>query len=468
MEEIRFGTDGWRAILADQFTFDNVRQIAQAVSEYLIAKNQTSAGIAVSYDTRFLSSTFARHFAEVVASNDIPVLLSANYTPTPVLSFAVKNYGLSAGIMVTASHNPYFYNGIKFKGPYGGPVMNDVTSQIESLLGFHKSASHPELIQRNIQHIDFFPEYQQQIEKFIKFESLAEFREGLIVDPMAGAGCGFIDKLLQTSGLHFESIFSYPDPYFGNRLPEPIPKNLEVLSRTVRNKKASLGLALDGDADRFGAVDGSGEFVELHDVMPLFLEHLIKSKKLSGKVVRTTSLATTVDMLARELKCEVLEVPVGFKNVTERMIGDDVLIGGEESGGFGYKGHLPERDGILSVLLLLELLGEQQTDIRELVAHLREKYGPFSYERIDRYHDIEDLHRRLQQLRKNPPDQIAGVTVSKVNLIDGLKLYFGENTWMLIRVSQTEPLVRIYVAAPDRNLVKKILHSGLKLMTGKK
>ncbi len=466
MNRIRFGTDGWRAIIADGFTVGNVRRVARALSEYLKSIQQTDSGMAISYDTRFMSAQFARHFAEVIASNRIPVYLSSHFTPTPMLSFAVKNRQLAAGVMVTASHNPYFYSGIKFKAAYGGPVMDDVTSRIETFLDRSIPASDSGIINTYIHETDFSNEYRAQITDFIDFDRLKNFKGSLVVDMMHGAASGFMERIFKQANIPFTSIHSQPDPCFGNRLPEPIPKNLEALSETIRKQKADIGLALDGDADRFGVLDENGIFVELHDLMPLLLEYLATRRRLTGKVIRTTSMATTVDKLARELHCEVSEVPVGFKNVTQRMIREDVLIGGEESGGFGYKGHIPERDGILSGLLLLELLADRQATIGELIRELRKKYGPFSYGRIDRYHDLHDLSVRMEILRKNPPGEIGGFRVDRVSTIDGIKFYFDEDTWMLVRVSQTEPLVRIYVAAPESVIVDRILQAGLNLMTG--
>ncbi len=463
---IRFGTDGWRAIIADAFTFENIRIVAQAVSDFVNSLENRDNGLGISYDTRFMSPQFARLIAEVISSNNIPVFLSKHFTPTPVLSFAVKNRKLAGGIMVTASHNPYQYSGLKFKADYGGPAMIGMTQDIERQLFKNKPRHEPQLVKKNIHEVDFSKEYADHLRSFLRFDLINSWEAKIIYDPMNAAGSQIFQQLLSHSKSKIQTINKKPDPLFGGNLPEPILSNLRKLQTTVIRSQADVGLATDGDADRFGVLDDRGEFVQLHDLMPLLFAYLLKTRGWSGDVIRTTSMANTIDKIAEENGRKVIEVPVGFKNVTEKMLEMDVLIGGEESGGFGYKNHIPERDGILSCLLLIEMLSAEQQSVRSMVAELREKYGPFSYDRIDQYFDHEILTRNLIALQKQPPEKIGEFQVESISLIDGIKFYFADSSWMLMRVSQTEPLGRIYVGSDSDNKVKQLLREGVRLLTG--
>jgi len=467
MTPIQFGTDGWRAIIADEFTFENVRIIAQAWSDHLIEHSSQSKGVAVSYDTRFMSDRFARAIAEVVASNKIPVFLSKSVMPTPVLSFTVKDKRLAGGIMVTASHNPYYYNGIKFKGAYGGPVLSEVTDQIAKKINQNKPRIDPALIRQYLVEEDFFDVYEQHLQSYLKFDVIGQGSFPLIYDPMHGAGAGLLNRLLRDTSCRLESIHDTLDPLFNGKHPEPIPENLTELIRLVKSKQGYMGIATDGDADRFGVIAEDGQFAQLHDLMPLLFRYLVESRGWSGQVVRTTSMADTIDRVAQKYGRTIIEVPVGFKHVTEIMLKEDILIGGEESGGFGFKNHLPERDGLLSSLLLLEMLAAYRCRLVDLIRQLREDFGPFAYGRIDRYDDYERLQKNLSDLRGASPKQLAGYNIERVSLIDGIKFYFENGAWMLIRVSQTEPLARIYVGADEKCLVDQLLQAGVELITKK-
>ncbi|MDZ7318280.1 MAG: phosphoglucomutase/phosphomannomutase family protein [candidate division KSB1 bacterium] len=465
MTTIKFGTDGWRAIIADAFTFENVRVIAQAVSNYILSINHGERGLAISYDVRFLSQQFARTMAEVISSNGIPVFLSQHFTPTPVLSFAVSQRQLAGGIMITASHNPYYYNGVKFKGEYGGPAMIGLTQAIENQLHRNQPRHDEALIQRNLHVVDFVQEYVLHLRRFLNWDLIHNFDAVMVYDAMHGAGCHVLHHLLSQAAGRLVRIRNMPDPMFGQALPEPIPKNLAPLMRAVVRHHAAVGLATDGDADRFGIVDSSGHFVDLHDLMPLLFSYLIESRHWSGDVVRTTSMANTIDRLAAKHGRKVWEVPVGFKHVTETMLENNIMIGGEESGGFGYRDHIPERDGILSCLLVVEMLAAKKQPIQEMVAQLRQEFGPFAYGRIDEYSQPEIMAANMAALRNSPPERIGDFVVDSVLLIDGIKFYFTDHSWMLIRVSQTEPLARVYVAADCHDKVTSLLQQGVQLIT---
>lgn len=467
MAPVQFGTDGWRAVIADEFTFENVRGIAQAWSDYLIEDSSAHHGVAVAYDTRFMSGQFARAFAEVVASNKISVFLSHTVMPTPVLSFIVKAKQLDGGAMITASHNPYYYNGIKFKAAYGGPVMSEVTEQIAAKMNQNKPRIDRALIRQYLVEENFFTAYQRHMQNYLKFDVLGQGSFPIIYDPMHGAGTGLLKRLLVGTSRRIKSVHSKSDPLFNGKHPEPIPENLTDLIRMVKKQPGTLGIATDGDADRFGVIAEDGQFAQLHDLMPLLFQYLLESRGWPGQVVRTTSMADTIDKMAQKYKRRVIEVPVGFKHVTEVMLREDILIGGEESGGFGFRNHLPERDGLLSSLLLLEMLAAYRCSLRDLIRQLRKDYGPFAYGRIDHYDDYGRLQKNLSDLRGASPEQLAGYKIKRISLIDGIKFYLENGAWMLIRVSQTEPLARIYVGADEKEPVNQLLQAGVELITKK-
>ncbi|MFA4838609.1 MAG: phosphoglucomutase/phosphomannomutase family protein [Candidatus Neomarinimicrobiota bacterium] len=462
---IKFGTDGWRAVIADEFTSFNVRAVAQALCDYLISAGSAQNGVAIGFDTRFLSAEFAEAVAEVIASNRIPAFLSKRFCPTPVLSFTVKNRNLAAGIMVTASHNPPQYNGLKFKGSYGGPATIEMTTAVEGFLFREKPRRDERAIDGFLHKVDFFPEYAKHLSGIVNIGAISTLLAPIIYNAMHGAGSGYLPSFLRNLGRFVSQINARPDPMFGGKLPEPILSNLSDLRKAVLRKKAAVGLATDGDADRFGILDENGKFVELHDLMPLLFEYLLETRNWPGNVVRTTSMADTIDKVAAEHGRQVVEVPVGFKNVSDVMRDRDILIGGEESGGFGYKNHIPERDGILSCLLTLEMLSGRKIPISEMVADLRKRFGAFHYGRIDRHHPTAELIKNMEKLCENSPVRIGQFAVDRISLIDGIKFYFTDGSWMLMRVSQTEPLGRVYVASDAGEKVRALLTEGVRLLT---
>lgn len=456
----RFGTDGWRAIIAEQFTFENVRRIAAATARFLRDEGKLDQPIAVGFDTRFLSKEFAQTFAETAAGCGALVYLSPRFCPTPMLSFAVRKLGCALGVMITASHNPYSYNGIKFKGPYGGPATVTITRRLEEYLHALGSAAMAQALGGRVIVKDFAPAYWRQIDRFVDTAVLARMRGKIVFDPMHGAGIASVDAFLAKYGLKVSSVRSEPNPLFDGGGPEPIAQNLSPLREAIRNERAVLGLATDGDADRFGVLDAHGEFVQLHDLMPLLFRHLIETRGWSGDVVRTTSMHDTIDRIAAAAGRQTVEVPVGFKNVCEQMLERDVLIGGEESGGFGYKNHLPERDGVLSCLLVVEMLARRRKSIADLVAELRRETGPFAYGRIDKHFPTHELRINFAELKSSPPKTLAGIAVERVSTVDGLKFYFRDGSWMLMRISDTEPLGRIYVGSHSQSVVERLLKAG--------
>lgn len=465
MDKIQFGTDGWRAIIAKQFTFANVSRIAQAISDYLHTQTKSSAGVALGFDTRFQSPDFARTVAEILAANRIPVYLSKNYSTTPMLSFTVKEHRLAVGIMITASHNPYTYSGIKIKGPYGGSASSEMMQTIADLISATPPRINSQTTQEYIYPTDFFIPYHDHLRNYVNFDLINNLSQTVIFNPMHGAGCDHLQPFLQKTPIKLISINNSPDPLFGGKLPEPVMKNLSDHRQAVLDYSNSIGVATDGDGDRFGVIDEQGEFVQLHELMPLLFRHLVETRNWRGMAVRSISMATTIDRVAREYGRQCLETPVGFKHICQKMLSQDVLLGGEESGGFGYKNHIPERDGILSILLLLEMLGRQQTPLHTVIQELRAKYGDFYYDRIDKYCAPARLKQNMQRLQKQPPQKIGDYTVERISTIDGIKFYFSEGSWMLMRISQTEPLGRVYVGSNRPQKVNHILEQGILLLT---
>jgi alpha-D-glucose phosphate-specific phosphoglucomutase len=473
---IRFGTDGWRAVISEDFTFENVRHVAQAIADYVLsgaAGGETSA-VAVGFDTRFLSDRYAITVANVLAANGLPVYLSKADCPTPALSLAVKGLGAAGGVMITASHNPPRYNGIKFKSAFGGSAMPEVTKEIERLLernlaeGRAPRYAEPEWTPEGepgageIVRFDPLPMYLKHLRSLINFATIANSGLRVAVDPMYGAGRGYIARWLRELGVMVAEIHGDLNPGFGGLHPEPIGRNLKELSALVVDGGYDIGLATDGDADRIGAVDARGEFVSPHMIIALALQHLLRQGK-RGLVVKTISTTQIVNRLAQQHDLAVEETPVGFNYICDYMLRQPVLIGGEESGGISILGHIPEGDGILMGLLLLEIAATAGKPLHALIDELQTSCGPFLYDRVDRRvrpFSKQDLVRRLKDAA---PDELAGQPVAYINDRDGIKYLLADDSWLLIRPSGTEPVLRIYAEARTRDAVQQLLAHGVEL-----
>lgn len=471
LTRIIFGTDGWRGIIAEDFTFENVKAVAQALSDYLISQNLHNKGLVVGYDTRFLSDRFAKAVAEVAASNNIQVLLASKPTPTPIISFTVKNRKAGGGVVITASHNPSIYNGIKFKLEHGGPAPTEITKQIESLL-FKNTPKHDEpKIDRNIKKVDFESDYVKHIKKLVDLQLIGNTSFKVIFDAMHGAGDRIIERLLSSTKCEVKTIRAEQNPTFGGVKPEPIAQNLKPLMDAIVEVNANVGFATDGDADRVGVVAAKGRFVTPHEVFALLLLHLYKNRGWRGGVVKTASVCSIVPRMAEKFGLSVYDVAVGFKNVCEIMLKEDILIGGEESSGLGFKNHVPERDGILSSLFVLEFMAMEGKSLNQLLAELRKEFGELHYDRIDLPYEKPDRMNLIPKLQLRPPRQIGNLPVEKtttytgVEAINGIKFYFTDKrSWLLIRASETEPLIRIYSESTSAEMVQRLLHQGLELL----
>ncbi len=471
MTRIIFGTDGWRGIIAEDFTFDNVKAVAQALSDYLISRNLHDKGLVIGYDTRFMSDRFAKAVAEVAASNNIQVLLASKSTPTPIVSFTVKHRKAAGGVVITASHNPSIYNGIKFKLEHGGPAPTEITKQIESFLFKSTPKHHEQKIERNIEETDFESDYIGHIRKLVDLQLIGNTSFKVIFDAMHGAGNRIIERLLSPTKCEVKTIRFEQNPTFGGVKPEPIAQNLRPLMDTVVDVDADVGFATDGDADRVGVVTTKGRFVTPHEVFALLLLHLYKNRGWRGGVVKTASVCSIVPRMGEKFGLPVYTVAVGFKNVCEIMLKEDILMGGEESSGLGFKNHVPERDGILASLFVLELMAMKGKSLSQLLAELRKEFGELHYHRIDLPYEKPDRMDLIPKLQLCPPRQIGNLPVEKVTTyrgveaVNGIKFHFTDKiSWLLIRASETEPLIRIYSESTSDEMVQRLLHQGLKLL----
>jgi alpha-D-glucose phosphate-specific phosphoglucomutase len=471
--DISFGTDGWRGIIADDFTFDNVRIVAQAISDYL--KNSDSRLtthdsplLIVGYDTRFLSDRFAREAACVAAANGIKILLTDSFAPTPAVSYAVVVNNADGAIMITASHNPPRYNGMKFKAPYGGSATPAITGKIEqSLESNFEAGKKPSgvdfdqaLKNGSIRLFDPKAPYLKRIEHLLDLKTIREGNVSVVVDPMYGAGQGYLSAILGDNGCHVKEIHNTQDPCFGGLNPEPIGAHIRGLREAVLSEKASIGLALDGDADRVGAIDDKGGFVSSHKIFALLLRYLVNVKGWRGTVVKTVSTTSLIDLLAGELGLELFETPIGFKYICQHMLDGDVLIGGEESGGIGIKGHIPERDGMLIGSLLVEMTAYHKKTLSGLLKELHDEKGAFCYDRID-LETGRNINEELKSYMERPALDIPGPAgVRELKTTDGFKFCFKDGSWLMIRASGTEAVVRIYAEAATMDEVKRLLNEG--------
>jgi alpha-D-glucose phosphate-specific phosphoglucomutase len=461
MKPIKFGTDGWRAIVADQFTLENVRIVAQAIAQYTAENEQQEQGIIVGHDTRFLGRMFAREVVRVLAANGIRTYLVNEAVPTPVAAFGVKHFAASGAVMITASHNPPEYNGIKYIPDYAGPASPSITGRLEELIadiqetGRVNTISLEEASARNVMEYIFLrPHYEAHVRRMVNFGVLKGSALRVVVDPMHGAGIGYVSSLLAEAGVETYSIRNREDPLFGGALPEPNEKHLKELRAKVVEVKATLGLANDGDADRFGVVDRFGKYIPPNDVLILLARHLVKNRRLSGRIVRTVATTHMLDQMAERYGLELVETPVGFKYIGAEMLKGDVLIGGEESGGASILGHIPEKDGILINLLLAEMCAWEQKELDQILREVRDEFGGLFHTRIDIRHPEKD--RWLDDMRKEPPARIGPFAVEGVNRMDGIKLLLADRQWVLIRPSGTEPLLRIYCEAATKPALEKL------------
>ncbi len=473
---IRFGTDGWRAVIADTYTFENLRLLTQAVADWVI-KTKTSdkqPEVVIGYDTRFLSDRFAAEAARVMAGNGIVAWLTRTDAPTPAVSYNVKEKGANAGIVITASHNPPRYNGFKLKSAYGGSAVAEDCALVEKELELmEREARGPNMMdyqqgvtQGLIRSFDPSWVYYQHLSTLVDLDKISGAELNIVADAMWGAGRGAFNSILSRTRCHVTEIRSTLNPGFGGIHPEPIARHLNELVAAVQRNQAQVGLATDGDADRIGAIDAQGNFIDPHTVFALTLRHLVESRGLKGEVVKTVSTTLMIDSLCEKYDLPLHETPVGFNYIADLMMKKDILIGGEESGGISIHGHIPEGDGILMGLLLLEIMAENHAPLHEIVANLQAEYGPAHYGRIDvRLAHQLPKKQMIEKLTTIAPKQVGGESIARVDTLDGAKFYLADHSWLLIRPSGTEPMLRIYAEARTPDMREALLKMGSEMGT---
>jgi len=465
---IKFGTDGWRGIIAQDFTFDNVRLCAQAVADYVKEAALGQRGLVIGYDTRFASEDFAAAAAEVVAASGIKVYLCHQATPTPVVSHATVTKMAAGAIIITASHNPARWNGFKFRESQGASASPQVLRELERHIA-HISATgrvnHIPLEQGLVERFDPYPSYLHHIAELVDLERLRQSGLKVVVDSMYGAGTGYFADILKGGSTHVMEIHGERNPLFPGLQPEPIASNLTQLLALMKETGASVGLATDGDADRIGIVDEKGTFLTTLQVFTLLALYLLEVCGLRGPIVKTITSSNMLYRLGELFQVPVYETHVGFKYVGPEMIAEDALIGGEESGGYSFRGHVPERDGILSGLYFLDLMVRQQKSPSELVEYLYSKVGPHHYDRIDIEFPQEERDAIVARLTGSKPSDIDDLKVEEVDTGDGFRFLLENRNWLLVRFSGTEPILRIYAEAESPERVARLLAEARK-MTG--
>jgi len=458
---IRFGTDGWRAVIAEDYTFANVRRVAGAIASYVLKHEEGKRGVIVGYDTRFGSPRFARAAAEVLAEAGIPVKLANDYVPTPAVSYAVKNNAAAGGVVITSSHNPFNWNGVKFKAKFGGSA----TPAIMKIIGKETAAGvMPEGPREQIEEVDLKSSYIRAVCRFADLERIAKAGFRFAIDSMHGSGRGVLAQIFSEHGIEFVAIRQDVNPLFPGINPEPIEPHVRLLQETVVREKCHAGFATDGDADRIGAVAEDGSFVDAHKIFAVLLDWLLRRKQWPGEVVRAFNTTRMLDRIAAKHGRKLNECAIGFKHIADLMMEREVLIGGEESGGIGYSRFLPERDGILNSLLLANVLAEEQKPLGELVARLQKEYGSHYYGRRDLHIADELKVRAIQRAQADTTIRLGNYGVLKKEGLDGVKFFLeapnegnGAEPWVLLRASGTEPLLRIYAEAASPDLVEEVL-----------
>jgi phosphomannomutase len=473
--QIKFGTDGWRGLIADDFTFANVRVAAHAVAAYIHAREDPAKGICIGYDTRFGSKSFARACAEVAAATGIPVLLANDITPTPALSFGVRERGAAGGIMITSSHNPAQWNGVKYKAWYGGSGKPSIIAEIESYLGQPVARAAQAA---TIEEVDFLPTYLKAVESFADLDLIAKSGMKFAIDSMYGCGLTILSDIFSRVGVDHVQIRGNIDPLFPGINPEPIEPHIRALGEAAVAHGCAAGLCTDGDADRIGATDEHGEFVDPHKIFSVLLSWVLKRKGWPGAVTRAFNTTKMLDRICARHGRELIEHGIGFKYVCDLMLEREILMGGEESGGIGFQRHLPERDGLLNALLLASVMAEEGKTLGQLVAELQAEYGEHQYGRIDLHIPDEIKNGAIARARAlQPGDPIfAGMPILRQENLDGVKFFLDNpeaatkpnaaETWLLLRASGTEPLMRIYSESCSKVSVARLLESARSFALG--
>ena len=468
MSQIKFGTDGWRAVIAEDFTFANVARVAQAVADFWSANPEPGSErkIIVGFDRRFFSDRFAQTAAEVLAANNFAVVLTPEPSPTPSISFAVKAQNAVGGVMITASHNPAIFNGFKLKSYYGGSSDSETCQAVESFLDRNPVKTMPlaEAVKAGrIKIADVRPAHYAALKKLVNFKLIAKSRLRFAHDALFGVGAGCFEQLLAGTTCKVTTLNGEHDVLFGGINPEPVVQNYARSQAFLRKHPHDICLVTDGDADRVGGMDGRGNYLTTHQIICLLLHHLVVNRKGRGRVVKALTTTSMVDKMCAAYGLPLVETGVGFKYICAEMLKGGVLLGAEESGGIGFAGHIPERDGIAAGLMLLEMLATERVSVNKLLANLEKQFGPHRYGRIDTHFPLEKRASLMEFLKNNPPDKLLRSPFADIKTFDGVKFIAADSSWLMLRGSGTEPVLRIYAEAKSDADVQKLLKLGVSL-----
>jgi phosphomannomutase len=459
MSSIRFGTDGWRGIIAEDFTFANARIVAQAIARYVVRAEDPRKGVIIGYDHRYCADRVAAAIAEVISSTGTPVWVADKPCPTPTISLMVRQRQAAGGVVVTASHNPYSWNGVKYKASYGSSALPAIVAQIESELEYVSTKSIPALPPKPelIHSLEPRSPYLETVEKLIDWQRLRDAKFRFVADPMHGSAAGLLCELFTRNGVICDEIRGTRDPRFGDVHPEPIEPHIDALRKAVLAGKYDAGLAADGDGDRIGAIDRDGKFITPHQIFALLTWHLIGTRGLPGAIAKTFSVTKLIDALARKFQRKLHEVPVGFKYICELMLEQNILIGGEESGGIGTSLYLPERDATVSGLLLAELMAWHRKSLGELIGMLHQEFGEHHYGRVDIDVKRSQKEKAIAYFSDEKLKEFEQWPVVRHEDLDGIKIYLGDIGWLMVRASGTENLLRIYAETGKSDTTQKVL-----------
>jgi phosphomannomutase len=459
---IKFGTDGWRAVIAEEFTFDNLDRAAQATADFW-SQNPVAGAvktIVVGYDRRFLSDQFARRVAEVFAGNKFPVVLSTCPAPTPSISFAVKARRATGGIMITASHNPAIFNGYKLKASYGGSAESSLCQAVEKCIDKTPVRSEADA---KVEMEDFRPAHFKAIKKLVDFKLIAKSKLRFAHEALFGVGAGCFDELLRGTTCRVTTLNGAHDPNFGGINPEPVAQNYARSAAYLRKNPHDICLVTDGDADRVGGMDGRGNPLTTHQIICLLLHHFIVNRGGKGRVIKALTTTSMVDKMCAHYGLELVETGVGFKYICAEMLKGNVLLGFEESGGIGFPDLMPERDGIASGMMLLELLATERVSVNELLKRLTREFGPHAYARLDTHFPLEKRAALMEFCKSNPPAKLDGSPMANVKSFDGVKFIAKNGAWLMLRGSGTEPILRIYAEAKSDDAARKLIAEGVRI-----
>jgi phosphomannomutase len=461
MSSIKFGTDGWRGVIAEDFTFANARVVAHAIARYVVRNEDARKGVLIGYDHRYAADRVAAAVADVISSTGTPVWLADKPCPTPAISYMVRDRKAAGGIVVTASHNPYRWNGIKYKASYGSSALPSIVAQIEQELEVVVRKGLPPLPPRPdlIRSLEPRAPYLEALEKLVDWKRLREAKFRFVFDPMHGSAAGLLPELFRRNGIHCDEIRGTRDPRFGGVHPEPIEPHIEALRQTVCAGKYDAGFCADGDGDRIGAIDRGGGFINPHQILALLVWHLAGTRNLAGDIAKTFSVTKLIDKLAGKFGRKLHEVPIGFKYICELMLEQNVLIGGEESGGIGTSLYLPERDATVSALFLAELMAWHGKSLGELLAVLHAEFGEYHYSRVDLDLKPGQKEKAIAHFSNGELNRILDLPVVRREDMDGVKVYLGEAGWVMVRASGTENLLRVYSETSKPETTRRILEA---------